>query len=135
MGTLNVFRIRTGGILKIWHHFDRQRHDDIKHDGLNVFKAALAFPEHLAQPFRAIRVGIANQPVSPGRSIPIQPVGHERERRDGECRDIHSEVAAQAMLAAYRSITSPEFLMSVDVSLRDALREIQDLFLYGLLKR
>ena len=55
--------------------------------------------------------------------------------RAGECRDIHSEVAAQAMLAAYRAITSPEFLMGVDVSLQDALREIQDLFLYGLLQR
>ena len=50
-----------------------------------------------------------------------------------ECRDLHAEVAAQAMLAAYRAITDPRFLMTVDVSLGEALQEAQDLFLHGLL--
>ncbi len=50
-----------------------------------------------------------------------------------ECRALHGEVAAQAMLAAYRAITDPKFLMTVDVSLGDALQEAQDLFLHGLL--
>jgi AcrR family transcriptional regulator len=57
----------------------------------------------------------------------------ERGVRSGECRRIHAEVAAQALLAAYRAITSPAFLSNVDISLADAVSEGRDLFLYGLL--
>jgi len=53
--------------------------------------------------------------------------------RRRECRDVHAEVAAQAMLAAYRAIIDPAFLMSVDTSLSEALREVEGLFLHGLL--
>jgi len=57
----------------------------------------------------------------------------ERGVRRGECRRVHAEVAAQALLAAYRAITSPAFLSNVDISLTDAVGEGRDLFLYGLL--
>jgi AcrR family transcriptional regulator len=57
----------------------------------------------------------------------------ERGVRRGECRRVHPEVAAQALLAAYRAITSPSFLSNVDISLTDAVGEGRDLFLYGLL--
>jgi len=57
----------------------------------------------------------------------------ERGVRSGECRRVHAEVAAQALLAAYRAITSPSFLSNVDISLTDAVSEGRDLFLYGLL--
>ncbi|HET9063075.1 MAG TPA: TetR/AcrR family transcriptional regulator [Candidatus Binatia bacterium] len=57
----------------------------------------------------------------------------ERGVRSGECRRVHAEVAAQALLAAYRAITSPAFLSNVDISLMDAVGEGRDLFLYGLL--
>ena len=57
----------------------------------------------------------------------------ERGVRSGECRRVHAEVAAQALLAAYRAITSPAFLSNVDISLTDAVGEGRDLFLYGLL--
>jgi AcrR family transcriptional regulator len=57
----------------------------------------------------------------------------ERGVRDGECRRIHAEVAAHALLAAYRAITGPAFLSNVDVSLADAVSEARDLFLFGLL--
>jgi AcrR family transcriptional regulator len=57
----------------------------------------------------------------------------ERGVRIGECRRVHAEVAAQALLAAYRAITSPAFLSNVDISLTDAVGEGRDLFLYGLL--
>lgn len=57
----------------------------------------------------------------------------ERGVRSGECRRVHAEVAAQALLAAYRAITSPDFLSNVDISLSDAVGEGRDLFLFGLL--
>jgi AcrR family transcriptional regulator len=57
----------------------------------------------------------------------------ERGVRSGQCRRIHAEVAACALLAAYRAITEPAFLSNVDVSLREAVEEARDLFLYGLL--
>jgi len=57
----------------------------------------------------------------------------ERGVRNGECRRVHSEVAAQALLAAYRAITRSSFLSNVDISLTDAVSEGRDLFLYGLL--
>ena len=57
----------------------------------------------------------------------------ERGVRSGECRRVHAEVAAQALLAAYRAITSPVFLSNVDISLTDAVGEGRDLFLFGLL--
>jgi AcrR family transcriptional regulator len=57
----------------------------------------------------------------------------ERGVRSGECRRVHPEVAAQALLAAYRAITSSAFLSNVDISLTDAVGEGRDLFLYGLL--
>lgn len=57
----------------------------------------------------------------------------ERGVRNGECRRVHAEVAAQALLAAYRAITSSSFLSNVDISLSDAVSEGRDLFLYGLL--
>jgi hypothetical protein len=57
----------------------------------------------------------------------------ERGVRSGECRRIHAELAAQAVLAAYRAVTEPVFLASVDASLTEAVEETRDLFLYGLL--
>jgi AcrR family transcriptional regulator len=57
----------------------------------------------------------------------------ERGVRSGECRRLHAEVAAQALLAAYRAITSPAFLSHVDISLTEAVGEGRDLFLYGLM--
>ena len=53
--------------------------------------------------------------------------------RTGECRSVHPEVGAHMMLAAYRSVTDPAFLVTVDVSTGDAIREAHDLLLYGLL--
>jgi AcrR family transcriptional regulator len=57
----------------------------------------------------------------------------ERGVRSGECRRVHAEVAAQAVLAAYRAITSSVFLSNVDISLTDAILETRDLFLHGLM--
>lgn len=57
----------------------------------------------------------------------------ERGVRNGECRRVHAEVAAQALLAAYRAITNSSFLSNVDISLTEAVSEGRDLFLYGLL--
>jgi hypothetical protein len=53
--------------------------------------------------------------------------------RAGECRKVHAQLAAQAMLAAYRAVTDPKFLSGVDASIGEAVGEVRDLFLYGLL--
>jgi AcrR family transcriptional regulator len=54
--------------------------------------------------------------------------------RAGECRKVHPQLAAQAMLAAYRAVTEPRFLTNVDASLGEAVGEVRDLFLHGLLQ-
>ncbi|MFN2376095.1 MAG: TetR/AcrR family transcriptional regulator [Candidatus Binatia bacterium] len=48
-------------------------------------------------------------------------------------RKVHPGVAARAMVAAYRAVTEARFLAGVDVSLTEAIREVEDLFLHGLL--
>ena len=55
--------------------------------------------------------------------------------RAGECRRVHPEVGAHMMLAAYRSVTDPAFLVTVGVSTTEAIREAHELLLYGLLGR
>lgn len=57
----------------------------------------------------------------------------ERGVRDGECRPVHGDLAAHAVLSTYRAITEPEFLSRVDLSLGEAVAETRDLFLHGLL--
>ena len=54
--------------------------------------------------------------------------------RAGECRNVHAEVAAHLMLAAYRSVTDAAFLVTVDVSASEAVREAHELLLHGLLR-
>lgn len=48
-------------------------------------------------------------------------------------RKLHPGVAARAMVAAYRAVTDADFLASVDVTLPEAVREMESLFLQGLL--
>jgi AcrR family transcriptional regulator len=55
--------------------------------------------------------------------------------RAGECRKVHAQLAAHAMLAAYRAVTESRFLTEVDASLGEAVGEVRDLFLYGLVQR
>lgn len=52
--------------------------------------------------------------------------------RAGECRKVHAQLAAQAMLAAYRAVTDAGFLAGVDASIGEAVGEVRDLFLFGL---
>jgi AcrR family transcriptional regulator len=48
-------------------------------------------------------------------------------------RKVHAAVAARAMVAAYRAVTDAKFLVGVDVTSTDAVRETENLFLRGLL--
>ena len=48
-------------------------------------------------------------------------------------RKVHPGVAAPAMVAAYRAVTDAAFLASIDVTLTEAIREVEGLFLHGLL--
>jgi AcrR family transcriptional regulator len=48
-------------------------------------------------------------------------------------RKVHPSVAARAMVAAYRAVTDATFLASVDVTSAEATREVEGLFLHGLL--
>lgn len=48
-------------------------------------------------------------------------------------RKVHPAVAARAMVAAYRAVTDAKFLAGVDVSTAEATREVENLFLYGIL--
>lgn len=58
----------------------------------------------------------------------------EKAVRAGECRNVHAHLAAQAMLAAYRAVTDSRFLSDVDASIGEAVGEVRDLFLYGILQ-
>jgi AcrR family transcriptional regulator len=57
----------------------------------------------------------------------------EQGVRSGECRKLHAELAAHAVLAAYRAVTDASFLSKMDLSIPEAVRETCDLFLQGLL--
>ncbi|MCC6766591.1 MAG: TetR/AcrR family transcriptional regulator [Deltaproteobacteria bacterium] len=48
-------------------------------------------------------------------------------------RKVHAGVAARALVAAYRAVTDAKFLVGVDVTLTDAIRQTESLFLQGLL--
>lgn len=48
-------------------------------------------------------------------------------------RKLHPGVAARAMVAAYRAVTDANFLVSMDVTLPEAVREVQNIFVQGLL--
>ncbi|MFN2427282.1 MAG: TetR/AcrR family transcriptional regulator [Candidatus Binatia bacterium] len=48
-------------------------------------------------------------------------------------RKVHPAVAARAMVAAYRAVTDAKFLAGVDVSSAEATREVESLFLHGIL--
>lgn len=48
-------------------------------------------------------------------------------------RKVHPAVAARAMVAAYRAVTDAKFLADVDVTSTEATREVESLFLNGLL--
>jgi len=75
------------------------------------------------------------------RRLAAHQAGRQHELRDliargvraGECRRVHAQLAARAMLAAYRAVTDPRFLAGVDASIGEAVGEVRDLFLFGLL--
>ena len=48
-------------------------------------------------------------------------------------RKMHPAVAARALVAAYRAVTDGRFLSDVDVTSTEAIREVESLFLHGLL--
>jgi AcrR family transcriptional regulator len=48
-------------------------------------------------------------------------------------RKVHPAVAARAMVAAYRAVTDARFLAGVDVTSSEATREVESLFLNGIL--
>lgn len=48
-------------------------------------------------------------------------------------RKVHPAVAARAMVAAYRAVTDATFLAGVDVTSAEATREVESLFLHGIL--
>lgn len=48
-------------------------------------------------------------------------------------RKVHPGVAARALVAAYRAVTDAKFLSDVDVTSTEATREVEALFLHGLL--
>jgi AcrR family transcriptional regulator len=48
-------------------------------------------------------------------------------------RKVHPSIAARAMVAAYRAVTDATFLAGMDVSSSEATREVETLFLHGIL--
>lgn len=51
----------------------------------------------------------------------------------GAYRPVNAMLAAQLMVAAYRAVTDPEFLCTVDATLPEAVRQGEHLLLHGLL--
>ncbi len=70
---------------------------------------------------------------------------HQRERiedaretieegiRAGVLRGVHSRLVSEATLAAVQRVMDPELLREIDLSVSEAVDEVEDLFLHGLL--
>ena len=53
--------------------------------------------------------------------------------RSGEFRGIHSQLVAESILASIQHVMSPVFLSEVGLSMTEAIGEVEDLILHGLL--
>jgi AcrR family transcriptional regulator len=70
---------------------------------------------------------------------------HQRERiedaratieegiRDRVIRGVHPRLVAEAVLAAVKRVMDPDLLQEIDLSVGEAVDEVEDLFLHGLL--
>ena len=57
----------------------------------------------------------------------------EEEIRKGSVRGVHLRLVAEGMLAAIQRVMDPEFLTEAGLRMIEAVEEIEDLFLHGLL--